>query len=369
MPKISALPTGSTPTGAETVAVVQSGVTIKTTLDQFKLSSFAATTSAQLAGVISDETGTGALVFAASPTLTGTPLAPTASAGTSTTQIATTAFVTTATREKLSSARTYYVRTDGSDSNNGLTNTAGGAFLTLQKAYDTVAGSLDLGNSNVTIQVADGTYTMSSGVPFVAVSAPWIGSGSVTISGNTTTPSNVVVSCTSANAFDISANLAAILYVKGFKASVATFGNVFAHIGVGTVLFDKMEFSTTAFYHVFSASNCSILQCAGSISPSFVAGSYTISGNAIAHWAAQSQGAVKCFAATLTLTGTPAFSGQFALAARQSFMEVYSNTYSGSATGVRYTAQENSVIFTNGAGATALPGNAGGSTATGGQYV
>ena len=36
------------------------------------LSQFAATTSAQLAGVISDETGSGALVFAASPTLSGT---------------------------------------------------------------------------------------------------------------------------------------------------------------------------------------------------------------------------------------------------------------------------------------------------------
>jgi hypothetical protein len=38
-------------------------------------------------------TGTGSLVFSASPTFTGTPLAPTANAGTNTTQIATTAFV------------------------------------------------------------------------------------------------------------------------------------------------------------------------------------------------------------------------------------------------------------------------------------
>ncbi len=57
------------------------------------LAQFAATTSSQLAGVISDETGSGALVFAASPTLSGTPLSTTAAADTSTTQIATTAFV------------------------------------------------------------------------------------------------------------------------------------------------------------------------------------------------------------------------------------------------------------------------------------
>ncbi|WP_261532607.1 hypothetical protein [Burkholderia multivorans] len=57
------------------------------------INQFAATTSAQLASVISDETGTGALVFANGPALTGVPTAPTASAGTNTTQIATTAFV------------------------------------------------------------------------------------------------------------------------------------------------------------------------------------------------------------------------------------------------------------------------------------
>jgi hypothetical protein len=38
-------------------------------------------------------TGTGSMVLSASPTLTGTPVAPTAAAGTNTTQIATTAFV------------------------------------------------------------------------------------------------------------------------------------------------------------------------------------------------------------------------------------------------------------------------------------
>jgi hypothetical protein len=50
-------------------------------------------TSAQIAAAVSDETGTGALVFASSPALAGAPTAPTASYGTSTTQISTTAFV------------------------------------------------------------------------------------------------------------------------------------------------------------------------------------------------------------------------------------------------------------------------------------
>ena len=64
-------------------------------------------------------------------------------------------------RELLTANRTYYVRTDGSDGNTGLANTSGGAFLTIQKAIDTAA-ALDLSVYNVTIQLADGTYTIAS---------------------------------------------------------------------------------------------------------------------------------------------------------------------------------------------------------------
>ncbi len=64
-------------------------------LSSNKLSFFAATTSAELAGVISDETGSGALVFATSPTLT-TPTLGVASA-TSINKVAITAPATSAT--------------------------------------------------------------------------------------------------------------------------------------------------------------------------------------------------------------------------------------------------------------------------------
>lgn len=56
---------GGTITGAGTISCPTCGVT------GTSLAQFAATTSAQLAGVISDETGTGALVFATAPTLIG----------------------------------------------------------------------------------------------------------------------------------------------------------------------------------------------------------------------------------------------------------------------------------------------------------
>jgi len=54
---------------AATVSGTNTGDVANTALTTGTLAQFAATTSAQLAGVISDETGSGALVFATSPTL------------------------------------------------------------------------------------------------------------------------------------------------------------------------------------------------------------------------------------------------------------------------------------------------------------
>jgi hypothetical protein len=48
-------------------------------------------------------------------------------------------------------ANPYYVRTDGSDSNNGLTDSAGGAWLTIQKAADTLT-------AGQTVYIRAGTY-------------------------------------------------------------------------------------------------------------------------------------------------------------------------------------------------------------------
>ena len=62
-------------------------------IESGNLSQFAATTSAQLASIISDETGTGSLVFSASPTFTGTL---SAAAVTSTTTLTTKKIVETA---------------------------------------------------------------------------------------------------------------------------------------------------------------------------------------------------------------------------------------------------------------------------------
>lgn len=252
-------------------------------------------------------------------------------------------------REVLTADRTYYVRTDGNNNNNGLTDSSGGAFLTIQKAVDVVS-KLDINGYTVTIQVGNGTYTgavnLKNVVGFEDI-------GNLIIQGDTTTPSNVVVSVTGNHCFSTS-NLRVIWKIAGFKLTTTTSGACL-RCEDGHFEFANCEFGSCAGSHIYVLNN-GYIGCYGN---------YSISGSAINHWIAAQQGRIVCTGKTITLTGTPAFSAAFANGQYLSLQIVNGNTYSGSATGVRYSVIQNAVIYTNGA---TLPGSSAGTTGTGGQY-
>ena len=94
-----------------------------------------------------------------------------------------------AIRELLTADRDYYVRTDGRMiDNDGLTDSAGGAFLTWQHAWDVISG-LDMSTKSVHVYIGNGTYTGG----LLIDKAP-LGITQVVFEGDTTTPSNVVLS-------------------------------------------------------------------------------------------------------------------------------------------------------------------------------
>jgi hypothetical protein len=263
-------------------------------------------------------------------------------------------FAGRAGREKLVASRTYYVRSDGSDGNDGLANTAGGAFLTIQKAIDVILGTLDLGGQIVVIQVADGTWTAG-----MTMSSPQVGAGSVILRGNTGTPGNVIISTTSANCVLVT-NYGARLSVEGIEFRTTTSGRgVFASNGSFINIGSGCRFGACASEHILANGPGAVVEAFAS---------YTIAGNAPVHFSAGAGGRISAFFNTITLSGTPAFAGAFARANNLSQIECGS-TFSGAATGKRYEATLNAVINSNGGGANFFPGNAAGTTATGAQYA
>jgi hypothetical protein len=120
---------------------------------------------------VTTSTGTGNTVLSASPTLTGTPLAPTAAPGTSTTQIATTAFVQNVAGAlgTMSSQNANAVAITGGNINGttiGGTTAAVGTFTTLNATAGTISGATI--NGNVVGANSVGARTIqatSAGVP------------------------------------------------------------------------------------------------------------------------------------------------------------------------------------------------------------
>ncbi|MCW5726860.1 DUF2793 domain-containing protein [Parvibaculum sp.] len=259
-------------------------------------------------------------------------------------------------RERLAAPRTFHVRTDGDDGNDGLSDTSAGAFLTLQRAVDIVAGELDLGGFTVTIQLGAGTHA-------AAVLKPVAG-GFVEIVGDEATPSNVVIAGSAARAIDGSLAVGSAWTIAGVRLQTTGSGqyDVAAMIaGHGTAL----RFRNVDFGAVGSAAP-HILALGGTIE---AIGNYTISGGGGRHYWVANGGGVLVQSRTITLTGTPAFGTAFAYARTCGTMTIGGNTYAGAATGQRYHTAQNGVINTVAGGATYFPGDSAGATATGGQYI
>lgn len=257
-----------------------------------------------------------------------------------------------APREVLTANRDYYVRTDGSDSNNGLANTAGGAFLTQQKAIDTVA-SLDLSIYNVTIFCGPGTRTE----PLTLKRT--LGAGVPSLEGDVTTPSNCTQNVTGGQCFTMGPG--AVWKMRGFKVQTTTSGFCLdvSATGCELTIDGNMEYAATSTYHI-------VVSAGGALK---VTGSYAISSGSAYHLYIQSGGILIYTPGTVTLTGSPAWAVAFVGVLSGGLVSTAGTTFSGTTTGARYAVSLNGIINTFGSGASYFPGNAAGTTATGGQYA
>lgn len=252
-------------------------------------------------------------------------------------------------RELLTAARTYYVRTDGSDSNTGLSNTAGGAFATIQKAVDTAA-SLDLGFYDIVINIGVGTWTAPTLLRTLT------GAGKVTIRGVNNNTTDTVISTNSADCFG--GEFFGRYHFEYLKLQTTASGACIFVQGSGIlVTWVNINFGQTAGQHLLVANGAQIR----------ATGSYQISGGAASHIATYDVCTAYFVGYTVTITNNPAFSNAFITAERNCSVIFVQATFAGSATGTRYRSAFSSSVVTNG-GENYLPGSSAGVRETGGQY-
>lgn len=263
---------------------------------------------------------------------------------------------TPSVREKLSTARTYYVRTDGNDSNTGLTNSAGGSFLTIQRAVDVIVG-LDINGQTVTIQIGDGTYTAGMTLKnVVGYAAP----GNLVIRGNASNHSAVMLNLSSGIPI-LAENISSVWTLYDFHVQTGSAVCLYASGSGTTIQFSGLDFGTCATNHIQTNNGASV-NAIGDYSISASSSYYHI--QAVNRSIVVTAGRTVTIAANLTLV-------TFVLVENLSEILAYGMTFSlgaYSVTGARYTVRSNSVIYTAG-GTNYFPGNSAGVAATGGIYT
>jgi hypothetical protein len=262
-------------------------------------------------------------------------------------------------RDRLTAARTYYVHSDGNDTNDGLSDTSDGAFATIQKALDTVWSTLDLNNFDVTIRIRAGTY---GGVY----------AEGVLLNGSYATVTLILdngVTIDTDNGPGIALSGGAVLRLSSSGGLPVITGNsqlIYIHgedNGIGATLYldGPVEFGTCG-------SGDGSLKCADN-GALVIRSNFTISGSHVAFHDINMQGRTMYRGSrTITLSGTPSFSTAFANILFGGALRCGGQTFLGASTGQRFRLFNNAWISAGGAGLDYLPGDAAGTIGAGCSY-
>lgn len=250
-------------------------------------------------------------------------------------------------REKLTTSRTYYVRTDGSDFNDGLSDSSGGAFQSLSRAVS-AATSLDSNGNFIRILVGDGDYGE-------LVLYEHIGGQPITIMGNKDHPERVRIHGVGAAVFAYNAGA---WLLGGMTVQAQNGPGILCHGTTTVTLIDSFAFGEVGGAHMYAFDGASL----------HIACPWRITGNCIEHMHIELAGRMSASWQTCTLVDNPSV-GCFVRALDCAVLTIKDAVFEGTATGQRYDIRANAVVRTDGAGADYLPGDAAGDVSSGGQYA
>lgn len=256
-------------------------------------------------------------------------------------------------RQVLTANATFYVNAStGNDNNDGTT--PGTAFLTLQKAWNTLQQNFDLGGFTATIS-ATGAFTagVNAGGSILGSPSPtavsFVGTGGATI--------------TATNSSCFVASFGAAFLVSGFTLSATGAGGsqgsgIIASQGQVTVG-SGMVFATCVQSHMVATSS-------GVIN---IVNNYSVTGGAQTHMQSGVGYIFLSGGLTATFTGTPNFSNATISMTSCAVFAGAGASMTGAATGTRFLVTFNAIINTNGGGVNFFPGSVAGSGSSGGVYA
>jgi hypothetical protein len=250
---------------------------------------------------------------------------------------------------------------NGSDSNDGLAAGSGNAFLTLTQALLFIQRYVDSSNGPPTIQLADGTYTVSAGL---AMNYGVTGCSQMYITGNTSTPANVIISCSPGSSCFIARDGGMTVTFNGMTLS--TTGNSSSLLSCSQMA--VMDFGTVAAVNFNAAPLGNHMLCTTWASIN-VLGPYTVNGGANSHINCSNTAYMNYGSYTVTGAASLSFAGSFAVATDCGIINAggLAMSFSGfaSVSGKKYSSSQNAVIDSAG---TVYPGSIAGTTGTGGLY-
>lgn len=265
----------------------------------------------------------------------------------------------------LTQAKTFYVNTTtGLDTYDGTTSTVTGGhgpFKTIQKGIN-VGSSFNLNNFSVTINVAAGTYAENLELPVLN------GNGTIYIVGDEATPANIHVVPADGPAVHWGGQFPVTgWFLKGLKLSGPVTGvqigcGIFG--GAGNIQIQNIEFGTCAFAYVNLTGNGRLTIYGAGLG----GGPIRIAGDTPVGFLIQESSFLQLYSPAVTFVGSRTVT-VFVQALNISTINGTLGTVTGTLTGQRYLSQNNSLIQTNGAGATHFPGTVAGAVSNGGLYL
>ncbi len=266
----------------------------------------------------------------------------------------------------LTSNTNFYVRPDGNDSNDGLSNNASGAFKTIQGALDNISSNYNLNVYSVTINVADGQYS-SFRLPKYNTSTGIINIVGASREGVVITGENIgaIRSVTNSGSY----------VLRNFTVELICNNATTILVGVSAVAGCEIQVYNCTINMTRTSDPTSVRMIAFS-APGGILHIRT-GGIIISITGAQSNRTNAISATTLGLIhlySSFEINGSYdvvAIAADLSTIRKAGDStvvISGDATGRRYSASTNSIINTQNGGANFFPGTIAGTITTGGQY-